>query len=119
MATDARKRGRRGELAALIYLWWHGYRLICRNYASFRHEIDLIMQDRRSGMLVFVEVKTRSRLDYGRPAEAVDAKKQRYLRLAAQGFLKSHGWEDRPARFDVVEVMLPGAVISHIPDAFM
>ena len=119
MAANARKRGRRGERAALFYLWRHGYRLLCRNYVSGRHEIDLVMRDGRSDMLVFVEDKTRSRLDYGRPAEAVDAKKQRFLRLAAQSFLKSRGWSDCPARFDVVEVMLPGGVISHIPDAFM
>lgn len=109
--------GRRGERMACRYLQRHGYRLLYRNYAAGRHEIDLVMQERRTDTVVFVEVKTRSRTDYGRPAEAVTAAKRRYLRLAAESFLLANGLSDRPARFDVVEVLLPRQVF-HITDAF-
>ncbi len=118
MKPDTNATGRRGERIACRYLLRRGYRLLCRNYAAHRHEIDLVMQERRTDTIVFVEVKTRSRTDYGTPGEAVTADKRRNLRLAAESFLLANGLSDRPARFDVIEVLLPSRQISHISDAF-
>lgn len=110
--------GRRGERIACRYLKRRGYRLLERNYAAHRHEIDLVMQERATDTVVFVEVKTRSRTDYGLPREAVTADKQRFLVLAARQYLLENGLTDFPARFDVVEVLLPSRQVSHISDAF-
>lgn len=55
------------------------------------------------GTLVFVEVKTRSSLGCGRPAEAVDGRKQARIRRAAALYLLENT-DLRPCRFDVVEV---------------
>lgn len=118
MRPDAGAIGRRGERLACRYLRRRGYALLCRNYAANRHEIDLVMEEPGTDTVVFVEVKTRSRTDYGLPAEAVTAEKRRFLRLAAQSFLIRYGLTDRPARFDVVEVFWPSRQISHISDAF-
>lgn len=118
MRPDTGAIGRRGERVACRYLRRRGYALLCRNYAAYRHEIDLVMQERRTGTVVFVEVKTRSRTDFGRPSEAVTTDKRRFLRLAAQSFLQNNGLTDCPARFDVVEVFWPSRQISHISDAF-
>ena len=96
----------------------NGYRILGRNVREGRHEIDVIARERSSGTTVFVEVKTRSPNSYGRPMEAVNADKQRFLRLAAQSWLLSHGGFEQPARFDVIEVLLPEASVNHIRNAF-
>lgn len=109
--------GQKGERLALRYMKRQGYRLLEKNYRKGHHEIDLIMED-KSGVLVFVEVKARSRTDYGLPREAVHASKQHYLRLAAQNYLTEHRLWDRFCRFDVVEVYLSENHIEHIVNAF-
>ena len=56
------------------------------------------------GTIVICEVKTRSRDAVSRPAEAVNAAKQKRLILAAQYYLQQNGLSDAPVRFDVAEV---------------
>ena len=63
------------------------------------------------------EVKYRSGLTMGSPAEAVDARKQERIRRAAAFYLYSHGMGgDVPCRFDVVGIL--GSDIELIQDAF-
>ena len=108
--------GAKAERAACRYLKRKGFRLLERNYRSGRHEIDLVMRD--GDTVVFVEVKARSSADYGTPGEFVTPRKQRFLYLAAQTYLKQNRLIDEPARFDVIEVYLPNQDIVHIADAF-
>ena len=110
--------GRRGERIAARFLKRNGCRILARNYRARRHEIDLIAEERATGTIVFVEVKTRTEGSYGRPMEAVDRNKQRFLRLAAQTWIMQHGMEERSARFDVIEVFLPGDLVHRIENAF-
>ena len=56
--------------------------------------------------LVFVEVKTRSRGDFGRPLEAIHADQQRRISLGALAWLRMLDDPDILFRFDVVEVMM-------------
>ncbi len=65
-------------------------------------EIDLVCRDR--DVLVFVEVKTRTREDFGRPLEAVHADQQRRISLGGLAWLRLLGNPDILFRFDVVEV---------------
>ena len=51
-----------------------------------------------------MEVKTRTREDFGRPLEAVGAKKQRRISLGALAWLRLLGNPDILFRFDIVEV---------------
>ena len=67
-------------------------------------EVDLVC--RHGGTLVFVEVKTRSSLAYGRPADAVDADKERLLILGARAWLRLLHRPETPVRFDIVEVLM-------------
>jgi len=53
--------------------------------------------------LVFVEVRFRSRSDFGDGADSVDYRKQRRLIRAAEHYLRYRG-DNRPSRFDVVSV---------------
>ncbi len=66
-------------------------------------EVDLVC--RHGDTLVFVEVKTRTGLDYGRPGEAVDAEKQRLIARGASAWLRMLPESDLLYRFDIVEVM--------------
>jgi putative endonuclease len=110
--------GKRGERLAARHLRRHGFRILERNWRSHRHEIDIIAREKCTGTVVFVEVKTRTPGSYGRPADAVDRNKQRFLRLAAESWLLSNGGIEQPARFDVIEVLLPEKTINHIVNAF-
>lgn len=111
--------GRAGEDLAARHLEGRGYRILERGFRTRDGEIDLVATD--GGTVVFVEVKTRSGAACGRPAEAVDGRKQHRLLRAARVWLHRHGATETPCRFDVVEVLSrPGGevVASHIQDAF-
>ena len=107
-----------GERLAAGYLFLHGYRILDRNWRYGRYEIDIVARERRSGVLAFVEVKTRSRTDFGLPRDADTSKKQLFLTRAAQGYLKAHREPDAHTRFDVVEVYTRPLRIVHLPGAF-
>jgi len=89
---------------AAAFLRCRGYRVLYRNYWTARGEIDLIC--RCGELLVFVEVRTRSSEEFGRPAESIDAAKQESVRHAARRYLELLRREDLLYRFDVVEVVL-------------
>ena len=110
--------GKWGERLAAWYLLCHGCRILERNYRYGRWEIDIVARERRTGTLLFVEVKTRSNTSFGRPADAVTAQKQHFLTRAAEGYLKTHDGFDVPTRFDVVEVYTKPLRIVHLPGAF-
>ncbi len=114
----AAETGKTGERLAARYLKRRGYRILERNFRAHRHEIDLIARERRTDTVVFVEVKTRTPNSFGRPADAVDADKRRFLRLAAESWLLSNGGMEQPARFDVIEVLLPEKIVNHVENAF-
>lgn len=100
---NKRSFGGEGERLAAEYLRQNGYRLLDVNYRFGRlGEIDIIAS--QDGYICFVEVKTRTGTDFGRPCEAVGRKKQETLRRLAWAYLKYRGLTDRNARFDIVEV---------------
>lgn len=110
--------GRRGEKLAARHLNRLGYKVLYRN---FRHgsggEIDIVC--RHGEVLVFVEVKTRSSEDFGRPMDAVDRKKQRRIIHGAMAWLRMLDLPDLTFRFDIVEVLMPEpAEIRVIENAF-
>ncbi len=111
---------RRGEDAAARFLKRLGYKIVARGHRSAGGEIDLVAVDGRT--VVFVEVKTRQSHDAGHPAEAIDARKQRRITLAAMVFLKRHELLEHAARFDVVAVTWPDGAkrptIEHYQNAF-
>ena len=90
-----------GEALAAEYLEARGCRIVEKEWRCRFGEIDLIAE--KDGMLLFVEVKLRTNLQYGMPREYVTAKKQDKLRAAALLYLSMHGL-DVPTRFDVAEV---------------
>lgn len=93
--------GSAAEDTALAHLRSHGLRLIARNYRCRMGEIDLVMLD--GSTLALVEVRYRSRDDFGGAAASVTLRKQRRLILAAKHLLMTRVELRRfAARFDVV-----------------
>lgn len=114
MSADPRQRlGRDGEARAEAFLRDKGLTILARRWRCRSGEIDLIAEE--GAWLVFVEVKTRAGEGFGRPAEAIDARKQRRLARAALTYLQAEDALERPCRFDVVEV---DEELRHIEDAF-
>lgn len=119
MLNRRQRLGQSGEEKVAGYLEKRGYTILVKNYRCKVGEIDIIAQD--GPVLVFIEVKTRSSLDYGFPAEAVTHRKQRQISRAAQWYLAQQHLVDVPARFDVIAVLSGNAAhdqIEHINNAF-
>lgn len=110
-------RGAAAEQAAAAHLARAGLSVRARNYRSPFGEIDLVMQEGAS--LVFVEVRYRSRSDYGLAAETVDRRKQARLRATAEHYLQRRRCT-APCRFDIVAVTPgpEGPRIEWLRDAF-
>lgn len=76
-----------------------GLRILYRNFSCRRGEIDIIAQD--GDTLVFVEVRSRSRQDFGSAGESITPAKQRRIVAAAKHYLATLPRE--PAcRFDAI-----------------
>src|SRR6266436_5695306 len=99
------RRGARGEKLARRYLRRNGYKVLFRNFRGRSGgEIDVVCRDKDT--LVFVEVKTRGREDFGRPFEAVDRNKQKRISRGGLAWLRLLDDPDILFRFDVVEVII-------------
>lgn len=110
-----------GEDQASAFLQAHGFTILGRNVRpDKRDEIDVVA--RTGETLVFVEVKTRRREDFGRPLMAVDKKKRHALNRAAAAYLRLAKFPNLYYRFDVIEVLGQPEegepVIRHLDDAF-
>jgi putative endonuclease len=91
--------GQSAESRAEALLKTHGLKLVARNWRCRFGEIDLVMQD--DATLVFVEVRLRSRSDFGGAAASVTPAKQKKLLAAARQYLTTLKTLP-PCRFDVV-----------------
>ena len=111
---NKRAVGTSGETAACEALKKSGLQILQRNYRRSTGEIDIIAREKKT--LLFIEVKQRSSLRFGRPAEAVDRAKQQHIVRTAMLYLTENNLDDVPVRFDIVEV-LPES-IRHIKGAF-
>ncbi len=109
--------GNKGESLAQEYLESNGYRVIYKNWRSGRHgEVDLIAYVPQQHRIVFIEVKTRTNLNYGSPIESITETKQRRMRRLAEHFLAAYPdlYPNADVAFDLVLIM-PGASHHHLP----
>lgn len=111
--------GNLGEDLAAKYLEEQGYKIIERNFRCKRGEVDIIAIDKEE--IVFVEVKTRKVLLYGKPGDAVDKIKQKHIYSAAEYYLLIKNSLEAYTRIDVIEVYLRegGYKINHIKKAII
>ena len=112
--------GVKGEKLAARYLKRHGHKVLYRNFrAPHGGEVDIVCRDKPNNELVFIEVKTRTSEQFGRPLDAVNAKKQRLIIRGAMTWLRMLDMPDITFRFDVVEVLMTEPPeIRHIENAF-
>jgi len=103
---DDRERkslGLLGEQLALEHLLRHGLKLVIRNYRCKMGEIDLVMLD--GATLVVVEVRYRASDDFGGAAASITWDKQRRLTRTTEHLLmKRAELKHYPARFDVIAI---------------
>jgi putative endonuclease len=108
-------RGAAAESTALAWLQKKGLKLVERNWRCKAGELDLVLRDGPS--LVMVEVRLRSSNDFGGAAASIDAKKRAKLVAAARLYLAR--LPDCPCRFDVVTMSDPaGRDLEWIRNAF-
>lgn len=112
-AQYRRATGRRGERWAAQYLERSGMRVVDRNWRGRAGELDIVA--REGPVLVVAEVKTRTSVERGHPAEAVDDAKRRRLRTLARAWARQHRVRAARVRVDSVAVLLLGGrvFVSH------
>ncbi|MCD0448407.1 YraN family protein [Actinocorallia sp. API 0066] len=106
--------GRRGEDAAAAYLRSLGWRVLARNWRCPEGELDIVAHDGRRH--VFCEVKTRTSVAFGHPAEAVTPAKARRLRRLALRWAREHGVRPDRIRIDLLGLIGgrgPGFTVDH------
>ena len=107
--------GQTGESIAADYLQSLGYLLYDRNVRLGRDEIDLIVYDPLDKVIVFVEVKSRTRLDPDFPPEcSITSGKKRRMHRSAQHWISEYAFEES-YRIDVVTVV-EGKVADHFKE---
>ncbi len=105
--------GRIGEDLAVKYLSRQGMKVLHRNFRGPRGgEVDVVCRD--GEVLAFVEVKTRTTLDFGRPAAAVNKPKQRLIIRGAMAWMRMLDYPDINFRFDIVEVVASDGAVPEL-----
>jgi len=113
------ERGKEGEEEARKYLLSNGYNIYESNWRFHHFELDIIAE--KDGMLVVVEVKTRSSESLLTPEEIVDKRKIRRTVEAADAYIRFKNI-NLPVRFDIIGIFVqPNGTtsIDHIEDAFL
>ncbi len=113
MSNYNKQLGSHGEELALEFLEKKGYKLLKRNLKLFCGEIDLLMQQKDT--LIIVEVKTKTSHDFGAPQDEIDYFKKKKLLQLAKAL-----WQIYPGhsiRIDVVAVDEAEDRIDHIVNA--
>ena len=109
--------GHQGEDIAARYLEQHGYIILDRNWRCGHKELDLIVT--KDNILVFVEVKTRTRTNYGDPQDFVDGRKIRRIINSADAYIRFR-CIDMDVRFDIISITFEDGdfKVEHIVQAF-
>ncbi|HJQ20936.1 MAG TPA: YraN family protein [Gemmatimonadaceae bacterium] len=119
MSAARQTFGELGERIAERWLTRRGWRVIQRRFRSGHRDIDLVVE--REGTVAFVEVKARRGTEFGGPVQAVNYRKRRQLERSAHVWIDRHGRAEESYRFDVVGVLVDGALVRvcHVENAFM
>lgn len=99
-----------GEAVARDYLVNNGMVILESNYSAKSGEIDIIAKD--DEVLVFVEVKTRSSMQFGYPSEAVNKNKIEHMIKTAEKYIEDTAF-DGDVRFDIVEVTAKASDVGY------
>jgi len=101
---DRQKVGKLGEEAAWKFLKRRGYRIRETGFRCRHGEIDIVAQ--KNDYLVFVEVRTKTNLDFGTPEESITQAKKEKLIASALTYTSTHENLAPLWRIDVVAIEL-------------
>ena len=110
--------GKKGEELAISFLEKKGFVLLEKNWRLRKAEVDIIA--RKEDLLIAVEVKTRSTVDFGNPQDFVNPKKIKLLVAAIDDYVCEREL-DVQVRFDIIAVVHKNSQfeIEHLEDAFL
>lgn len=91
-----------GEEQATNYLLRKGFSIVERDWKSGHRDIDIIAT--LDDIVVFVEVKTRSKQLFGEPEDAVNYMKLRNLRAAINHYVQ-YKHLNKVIRFDIISIL--------------
>ncbi len=116
--TQNQSVGRYGEDRAVEFLRRLGYSIVARNWRGTSGEIDIVARDGQC--LVFAEVKTRTRLGFGHPFEAITQAKMRRMRNLAAQWCQAHSQAGSEIRLDAISVLVVHGqiTIEHLKQVF-
>jgi putative endonuclease len=109
--------GKLGEELSVEFLQKNGYKILETNWVFQKAEIDIIAQ--KENILVVIEVKTRSSIDFGSPQDFVKPSKIQLLVKAINEYVIVNDL-DLEIRFDIIALTKEGKGfnIEHLEDAF-
>jgi putative endonuclease len=102
MRNNHLKIGELGEKKAAEMLKEKGYQIVDRNKENKYGEIDIIAKDKDE--LVFLEVRSKTGVDFGLPEETVGYRKKKKLIRNAKAYLK-YKKTDISYRIDVIGII--------------
>jgi putative endonuclease len=100
---ERQQLGAKSEKLAARYLRRRGLRILEMNHRCRIGEIDIVAKEGET--VVFVEVKSKTSRERGRPEEMITAAKRRKLTDLASAYLGRRGRRRGSARFDVVTIL--------------
>lgn len=111
---NKRSFGKKNEDLAVDFLQRKGYTILQRNFYTRYGEIDIVAL--RDDTVVFVEVRSLSKTDFGLPQESLNKTKIKKIIKTAEYFLYKNNLTDKNIRFDVIAIFQES--ITHIENAF-
>jgi len=102
MKMSRQEVGKLGEKLARKFLQKRGYHIQETNFHCREGEIDIIAQQK--DYLVFIEVRTKSSLDFGSPEESITSAKKEKLIASALTYINTHQNLPSSWRIDVVAI---------------
>ncbi len=89
-----------------------GYFILDRNYRNRYGEIDIIAK--KDKCLIFIEVKTRTNLNYGDPLETINKLKISRIKRLASFYIASNKLSGFNPRFNVISIIINRSLIKKI-----
>lgn len=105
LTPKASKLGENGEQFVADYLTKIGYQIMSRNWRVREGELDIVARD-QNGLIIFVEVKTRTSITFGDPLESIDRKKLFRIQKLALAWLATNLRLGNPYRIDSAGVII-------------
>jgi len=99
---NRQETGKLGEKLAQKFLKKKSYRILETDFRCRMGEIDIVAQQK--DYLVFVEVRTKSSLDFGTPEESITQSKKEKLIASALTYISTHQNLPPLWRIDVVAI---------------